>query len=77
MTGLERAVWWTEYVIRHKGAPYFRVAAADISWSEFLLLDVLAVLFLVFVAVLYIIYKTLSITLKLLRVLVTRKTKVA
>ncbi|KAF5286453.1 hypothetical protein FQA39_LY16303 [Lamprigera yunnana] len=24
MTGLEKAIWWTEYVIRHKGAKHLR-----------------------------------------------------
>jgi glucuronosyltransferase len=43
-TPLERAVYWTEYVIRHKGAPHLRSAAADLSWYQYLLLDVMLVL---------------------------------
>ncbi|XP_047108291.1 UDP-glycosyltransferase UGT5-like [Schistocerca piceifrons] len=39
---LERAVWWVEYVIRHKGAPHMRSAALDLHWWQFLLLDVIA-----------------------------------
>ncbi|XP_063606320.1 UDP-glycosyltransferase UGT5-like [Penaeus indicus] len=42
----DRAVFWTEYVIRHKGAPRLRCPAADLSWVEFLMLDVLAALLL-------------------------------
>ncbi|XP_060535998.1 UDP-glycosyltransferase UGT5-like [Cylas formicarius] len=42
MTGLERAVWWSEYVIRHRGARHLRSAVADVSLAEYLLLDVLA-----------------------------------
>lgn len=42
----ERAVFWTEYVIRHRGAPQLRCHAAQLSWLEFLLLDVLAVVLL-------------------------------
>ncbi|XP_071524054.1 UDP-glycosyltransferase UGT5-like [Panulirus ornatus] len=48
---LERAVFWTEYVIRHRGAPILRSPAAELSWVEFLMLDVLAISsFVVFVA---------------------------
>jgi glucuronosyltransferase len=43
-TPLERAVYWTEYVIRHKGAPHLKSAAADLPWYQYLLLDVMLVL---------------------------------
>jgi glucuronosyltransferase len=43
-TPLDRAVYWTEYVIRHKGAPHLRSAAVDLSWYQYLLLDVMLVL---------------------------------
>ncbi|XP_071537041.1 UDP-glycosyltransferase UGT5-like [Panulirus ornatus] len=39
---LERAVFWTEYVVRHGGAPQLKSPAAQLSWVEFLMLDVLA-----------------------------------
>lgn len=39
-TPLERAVWWTEYVIRHRGAKHFRSPAANMPWSEYLMADV-------------------------------------
>uniref|UniRef100_A0A1L8D6R8 UDP-glucuronosyltransferase n=1 Tax=Plutella xylostella TaxID=51655 RepID=A0A1L8D6R8_PLUXY len=39
---LERAVWWTEHALRHRGAAHLRAPAAGISWTEFLMLDVLA-----------------------------------
>lgn len=42
----ERAVFWTEYVIRHLGAPQLRCPAAQLSWVEFLMLDVLLLLLL-------------------------------
>ncbi|XP_066994909.2 UDP-glycosyltransferase UGT5 [Anabrus simplex] len=41
---MDTAVYWTEYVIRHKGAPHLRSAALDLSWYQYHLLDVLAVL---------------------------------
>ncbi|XP_076042881.1 UDP-glycosyltransferase UGT5-like isoform X2 [Oratosquilla oratoria] len=42
-TPTDRAVWWTEYVIRHRGAPALRSPGADLSWVEYLCLDVLVV----------------------------------
>jgi glucuronosyltransferase len=44
LTPLEQAVFWTEYVIRHKGAPQMRSAVLDLSWYQYFLLDVIAVL---------------------------------
>ncbi|XP_047036555.1 UDP-glucosyltransferase 2-like [Helicoverpa zea] len=39
MTPLERAVWWTEHVLRHGGARNLRSPAANMSWSQFLELE--------------------------------------
>jgi glucuronosyltransferase len=39
-TAMETAIFWTEYVIRHKGAPHLRSAAVDLPWYQYLLLDV-------------------------------------
>ncbi|XP_046988880.1 UDP-glucosyltransferase 2-like [Schistocerca americana] len=50
---LERAVWWVEYVIRHKGAPHMRSAALDLHWWQLLLLDVIAFILLSTCAVMY------------------------
>ncbi|KAJ3641639.1 hypothetical protein Zmor_028135 [Zophobas morio] len=32
MTGLEKVVWWTEYVVRHKGTKHLRSPTVDFSW---------------------------------------------
>jgi len=53
---MEQAVYWTEYVIRHKGAPHLRSAALDLAWYQYFLLDVIAVLALVAVCVLVVVY---------------------
>jgi len=45
-TPLETAIFWTEYVIRHGGAPHLRSAALDLAWYQYLLLDVIAVIVL-------------------------------
>ncbi|KAJ4430001.1 hypothetical protein ANN_22205, partial [Periplaneta americana] len=31
---LDRAVWWVEYVIRHKGARHLRSAALELMWYQ-------------------------------------------
>ncbi|KAL7735229.1 hypothetical protein ACLKA6_016138 [Drosophila palustris] len=36
------AIYWIEYVIRHKGAPHMRSAGLDLAWYQFYLLDVIA-----------------------------------
>jgi glucuronosyltransferase len=41
-------VYWTEYVIRHNGAPHLRSAVLDLAWYQYFLLDVIAVLALAF-----------------------------
>ncbi|XP_028446275.1 UDP-glucuronosyltransferase, partial [Perca flavescens] len=38
---LDLAVFWTEFVIRHKGAEHLRVAAHDLNWIQYHSLDVI------------------------------------
>ncbi|KAI5633106.1 UDP-glucoronosyl and UDP-glucosyl transferase domain-containing protein [Phthorimaea operculella] len=44
MSGLQRAVWWTEHVLRHGGARHLRAPAANISWGQYLELELLVIL---------------------------------
>ncbi|XP_021932915.1 UDP-glucuronosyltransferase 2B17-like isoform X2 [Zootermopsis nevadensis] len=53
---LDRAVWWTEYVIRHKGAKHLRSAAHDLAWYQYLLLDIVAVLILLLAITIFVSY---------------------
>ncbi|WP_266145817.1 nucleotide disphospho-sugar-binding domain-containing protein, partial [Escherichia coli] len=53
---VDRAVWWLEYVIRHKGAPHMRSAALDLHWWQRLLLDVIAFVLLVAIVSTYLLY---------------------
>jgi hypothetical protein len=55
-TPLETAIFWTEYVIRHKGAPHLRSAAVDLAWYQYLLLDVVAVVVTFVAMVLWVVY---------------------
>ncbi|XP_068155755.1 UDP-glycosyltransferase UGT5 [Drosophila tropicalis] len=41
---LDRAIWWTEYIIRQKGAPHMRAASRDMNFIQHRSLDTLAVL---------------------------------
>ncbi|XP_039451155.1 UDP-glycosyltransferase UGT5-like [Culex pipiens pallens] len=52
-TPLELAVFWVEYVIRHKGAPHIRTASMDLGFVQYHNLDVLAMLLGVPMLILY------------------------
>uniref|UniRef100_I3N3J5 UDP-glucuronosyltransferase n=2 Tax=Ictidomys tridecemlineatus TaxID=43179 RepID=I3N3J5_ICTTR len=41
---LDRAVFWIEFVMRHKGAKHLRVAAHDLSWFQYYSLEVIGFL---------------------------------
>jgi len=56
MSPLETAVYWTEYVIRHKGAPHLRSAAVGMLWYQYYLIDVLLVIFLSIATVFALLY---------------------
>lgn len=42
MGARETALFWIDYVIRHKGAPHLRASGLDLKWYQFYLLDVVA-----------------------------------
>jgi hypothetical protein len=42
---LERAVWWVEYMARHRGAPHLRPASRDLPPHQLYLLDVYLLVF--------------------------------
>jgi glucuronosyltransferase len=74
-SALDRAVYWTEYVIRHKGAPHLRSVAADLPWYQYLLLDVMFVLTTGVLLVTFTIYLTLKSVYKILTGKTIRKEK--
>jgi glucuronosyltransferase len=53
---MDTAIYWTEYVIRHRGAPHMRTAGADLPLYQYLLLDVIAVILTTILIVVYVIY---------------------
>lgn len=59
MTRLKRAIWWTEYVIRHKGAKHFKS-----PWAPILLVDVTAFVVTCFVVAVTLVYEVLTFVFK-------------
>ncbi|KAF4519362.1 UDP-glycosyltransferase-06, partial [Ephemera danica] len=49
-TPLDRAIFWVEYVIRHRGAPHLRSASVDLAWYQRQLLDVAAAIIVAAIA---------------------------
>lgn len=67
MRGIDKVIWWTEYVIRHGGAKHLRNPAADLPWYQYFLLDVAAAFlaFLsLFVVILVVLWKMLRLILR-------------
>lgn len=62
---LKTAIWWTEFVIRHKGAPHLRTSIVDDPWYKKYDMDVIAVLsittFVTLFYILVIMYKLLKV----------------
>lgn len=44
MSPLDKAVYWSEYVIRHRGAPHMRSTAMDLNFVQYHNLDVWLIL---------------------------------
>lgn len=66
MSPLDTAVYWTEYVIRHKGTRHLQSAAMHLAWYQYLLLDVILVIGVVLVAFILICYYIVKYTFLLL-----------
>nr|ASX93997.1 UDP-glycosyltransferase UGT44A4 [Zygaena filipendulae] len=61
MSALDTAVYWTEYVARHQGAPNLQATSATLPLYQILQLDVLAFIWLVAYILAYVIFKILSV----------------
>jgi len=76
MSPMDTAIYWTEYVIRHRGAPHMRTAGADLPLYKYLLLDVTAALVTAMLTVVYVIYFMLKKLLIIIRSSVTNMSQV-
>jgi len=56
MSPLNTAIFWTEYVLRHGGAPHMRSAALDLAWYQYLLIDVTAFVLVIGTGILIALY---------------------
>ncbi|XP_030647782.1 UDP-glucuronosyltransferase 2A1 isoform X6 [Chanos chanos] len=56
----DEAVFWIEFVMRHKGAKHLRVQAHNLTWYQYHSLDVFAFLLAIIALVLFIFYKILK-----------------
>ncbi|KAF5302522.1 hypothetical protein FQR65_LT00894 [Abscondita terminalis] len=65
MSGLDKAIWWTEYVIRHNGTKHLRSPMLDIPFYQYYLLDVIAVFALVIVVLISVLVLICKLLLKL------------
>ncbi|XP_070831812.1 UDP-glucuronosyltransferase-like [Chaetodon trifascialis] len=54
---LDLAAFWTEFVMRHKGAAHLRVAAHELNWIQYHCLDVIGFLLIILLTVLWITLK--------------------
>ncbi|XP_056097607.1 UDP-glucuronosyltransferase 1A1-like isoform X3 [Rhinichthys klamathensis goyatoka] len=55
---LDLAVFWTEFVMRHKGADHLRSAAHELNWIQYHSLDVIGFLILILVTVIFVTVKS-------------------
>lgn len=65
-SSLDKAVFYTEYVMRHQGAPFLRSAGKDLYWFQYLLLDVWAFVGSIIFVVFFSLYKVVKLLLSCL-----------
>lgn len=76
MNGLENAIWWIEYVLRHNGAPYFRSAVVDMSWYQYFLVDVILFLLSACFIILYVLFKVVQLLVRIMHYTRNQKMKI-
>lgn len=60
MSALDSAVFWTEYVIRHQGAPHMHYNGANLNFIQKNSLDVIGLI----AAILYVVFKVIKLLFK-------------
>lgn len=75
MSPAELVVYWTEYVIRHKGAPHLKSHALNLTWYQYFLLDIISAVLFVTLLVSYVVYKAFKCTKQLICKLLSKRFK--
>lgn len=60
MTPQQTLIYWTEYIIKHKGAPHLKTVGADMPLYQYLLLDILLFVLLIIAIIISVIYYILK-----------------
>ena len=60
LTPQQSVVYWTEYVIKHRGAAHMRTVAADMPFYQYLFLDVIFFVGTLLALLLYTLYVLIS-----------------
>ncbi|XP_060865467.1 UDP-glucosyltransferase 2-like [Metopolophium dirhodum] len=60
MSSADLVVYWTEYVLRHNGAPNLKSHAMNLAWYQYFLIDVIITLLFIAFVILFIIYYVLK-----------------
>lgn len=67
LKGLDKAMWWIEYVIRHKDVSHLRSRAADMSFFEYFMVDVILFCLAVLFVIIYVIKKSVCLLWRLIK----------
>ncbi|XP_060834135.1 UDP-glucosyltransferase 2-like [Rhopalosiphum padi] len=60
MTPAQSVVYWTEYVLRHNGAPHLKSHSLNLTWFQYYLLDVISFAIILISVVFFAVYKMLK-----------------
>lgn len=59
-TPKEEVIYWTEYVIKHKGAHHLKTAALKLPWYQYFLIDIIITIVLITLVSLSVIFLLLK-----------------
>lgn len=75
-SALDRAVWWVEHLLRHGSGKHLRAPAANMTWSEYLDLELMAVLALIAFSILAGVVVALYVVIQIVKKYLIQTTKV-
>uniref|UniRef100_A0A2H8TD97 UDP-glucuronosyltransferase 2C1 n=1 Tax=Melanaphis sacchari TaxID=742174 RepID=A0A2H8TD97_9HEMI len=65
MTPAQLVVYWTEYVLRHNGAPHLKSHSLNLTWYQYYLLDIIVFSIILISVIFFSVYKILKFIYKL------------